>query len=185
MTFKHFFSFRTNGYFWLNLLGMVVVVLLLFFGTFKWLDSYTRHGEAVVVPDVKGLSVGEADRLLRNRKLTCEVSDSTYVKTVAAGAILDSQPAAGQKVKEGRVVYLTINTLSIPTVSVPKLADNSSVRQAQARLLASGFRLEENELVSGEKDWVYGVKYKGRLLLDDEEVPIGATLMLVVGDGGA
>ena len=38
----------------LNLLLAVVVACALVFGTLKWLDSYTRHNEAVVVPDVKG-----------------------------------------------------------------------------------------------------------------------------------
>ncbi|MDR0895675.1 MAG: PASTA domain-containing protein [Prevotellaceae bacterium] len=183
-TVKEFFSFRENKFFWINLLGMLVVVALIFVGVLKGLDIYTHHGEAVVVPDVKGMSLENAGRLLHNKRFVYEVSDSNYVKTMPAGVVLDSQPAAGERVKEGRVIYLTINNLSIPTVLVPKLADNSSVRQAQARLLASGFRLEEIELIAGEKDWVYGVKYKGRLLLDNEEVPMGATLTLVVGDGG-
>ena len=41
----------------LNLLLAVVVACALVFGTLKWLDSYTRHNEAVVVPDVKGLGM--------------------------------------------------------------------------------------------------------------------------------
>ena len=53
MTIKEFFSFKTNKYFWLNLIAMMAVVILLLFGVLKWLDVYTRHGEAVVVPDVK------------------------------------------------------------------------------------------------------------------------------------
>ena len=61
---------------------------------------------------------------------------------------------------------------------------NSSMRQAQARLLAAGFKLSENEHIAGEKDWVYGVKYKGRTLTNGEKVPVGATLTLIVGDGG-
>ena len=36
----------------LILLLAVVVACALVFGTLKWLDSYTRHNEAVVVPDV-------------------------------------------------------------------------------------------------------------------------------------
>ena len=45
---------------------MMAVVILLLFGVLKWLDVYTRHGEAVVVPDVKGMTVREAEMLLRN-----------------------------------------------------------------------------------------------------------------------
>ena len=183
MTIKEFFSFKTNKYFWLNLIAMMAVVILLLFGVLKWLDVYTRHGEAVVVPDVKGMTVGEAEMLLRNHGLVCVVSDSNYVKNKPAGSILELTPSAGQKVKEGRTIYLTINTLDVPLRLVPDVADNSSVRQAQAKILAAGFKLSESELISGEKDWVYGVKYKGRKLSMGDKVPVGATLTLLVGDG--
>ena len=183
MTIKEFFSFKTNKYFWLNLIAMMAVVILLLFGVLKWLDVYTRHGEAVVVPDVKGMTVGEAEMLLRNHGLVCVVSDSNYVKNKPAGSILELNPSPGQKVKEGRTLYLTINTLDVPLRLVPDVADNSSVRPAQAKILAAGFKLSENELISGEKDWVYGVKYKGRQLNMGDKVPVGATLTLLVGDG--
>ena len=156
---------------------------LLFFGVLKWLDSYTRHGEAVVVPNVKGMTIDEAEMLFRNHGLVCVVSDSSYVKNKPAGSILDVTPSVGQKVKEGRIIYLTINTLNIPLRPVPDVADNSSMRQAQAKILAAGFKLSENEMIPGEKDWVYGVKYMGRQLEMGDKVPVGATLTLLVGDG--
>ena len=183
MTIKEFFSFKANKYFWLNLMAMVAVVCLLFFGVLKWLDSYTRHGEAVVVPNVKGMTIDEAEMLFRNHGLVCVVSDSSYVKNKPAGSILDVTPSVGQKVKEGRIIYLTINTLNIPLRPVPDVADNSSMRQAQAKILAAGFKLSENEKIPGEKDWVYGVKYMGRQLEMGDKVPVGATLTLLVGDG--
>ena len=162
---------------------MIVLTVALGFGVMKWLDIYTHHGEAVIVPNVKGMTVEEATKLFRNSKLECVVADSTYMKKQPAGIILDVTPAAGQKVKEGRTIYLTINTLSIPTRAVPDVADNSSLRQAQAKILAAGFKLNEEEWTSGEREWVYGVKYKGRELTAGEEIPLGAMLTLVVGDG--
>lgn len=183
MTIKEFFSFKANKYFWVNIIGMIVVVCIALFATLKGLDIYTRHGEAVVVPDIKGMQVEEAEMYLRNHGLTCLVSDSSYVKNKPAGSVLELTPAAGQKVKEGRTIYLTINTLDVPLRAVPDVADNSSVRQAQAKILASGFKLAENQVVNGEKDWVYGVKYKGRQLHTGEKIPAGATLTLMVGSG--
>lgn len=185
MTIKDFFSFRQNKYFWVNLIVMIVVVIGLLFGTLKGLDIYTRHGEAVVVPDVKGMEADEAEKVFRNHGLACVVSDSSYVKNLPAGCVLEYNPSAGQKVKEGRIIYLTINTLSIPLQVVPDVADNSSLRQAEARILASGFKLAEIQYMAGERDWVYGVKYNGRLLTMGEKAPMGATLTLMVGDGGA
>ena len=184
MTIKEFFSFRQNKYFWINILAMIAVVVLLMFGTLKGIDIYTHHGEAVVVPDVKGMTVAEAGAVFDSRGLACIVSDSTYVKDKPAGCILDYNPAAGQKVKEGRIIYLTINAINIPLQVVPDVADNSSLRQAEARILASGFKLNDIEYMAGEKDWVYGVKYQDRVLAMGEKVPMGATLTLMVGNGG-
>lgn len=97
--------------------------------------------------------------------------------------MLDYNPVAGQRVKEGRTVYLTINTLNTPLQEVPDVADNSSVRQAEARLLAAGFRLTNNDSIPGEKDWVYEVRYRGQVLRLGDKVPTGATLTLVIGNG--
>lgn len=40
---------------------------------------------------------------------------------------------------------------SAPKVSVPDIMDNSSLRQAEAKLRALGFRVTEPEYISGEK----------------------------------
>lgn len=183
MAIKDFFSFKTNKRFWLNILAMIAVVIILIFVTLKSLDIYTHHGEAVEVPDVKGMSVDEASKMFRNRGLEFIVSDSNYVKGKAAGIILELSPAAGQKVKEGRTIYLTINALNVPLRLVPDVADNSSVRQAEAKLIAAGFKLNPIQTVSGERDWVYGVKYQGRSLMSGDKVPAGSALTLLVGDG--
>lgn len=183
MTIKEFFSFRQNRFFWLNILAMIIVLVAVVYGVLKGLDVYTRHGQAVTVPDIKGMSVAQAQQLLLNRGLSGVVSDSTYVKKLPAGSILDHNPSAGQRVKQGRIVYLTINTLSVPLCNVPDVADNSSLRQAEARLLAAGFRLDSIRKIPGEIDWVYSVEYKGRPLAIGEQVPVGSMLRLVVGNG--
>lgn len=183
MTLKEFFSFKQNKFFWINIIGMIVVVVGVIFGVLKAIDAYTRHGEAVVVPDVKGLSLADAQKMFSDRKLNCVVADSNYVKSLPAGCILDYNPTAGLRVKEGRTIYLTINTLNIPLQEVPDVADNSSVRQAEARLLAAGFKLTGNDSIPGEKDWVYEVRYKGQPLGMKAKVPVGAVLTLVIGNG--
>lgn len=164
VTFKEFFSFKSNRFFWLNLVAMIIVVIAIALGTLQWLDNYTRHGEAVVVPNVKGLPMRQAENEIYKQSLKAVAIDSSYVKGMPPGAILEQNPAGGSKVKEGRTVYLTINMDSAPKVSVPDIMDNSSLRQAEAKLRALGFRVTEPEYISGEKDWVYSVTYKGRTL---------------------
>ncbi len=183
MTIKEFFSFKTNKFFWLNIVAMIVVAVVMIFGVLRWLDVYTHHGETVVVPDVKGMTVKEAAKMFRNHGLVYVISDTRYVKDKAAGIILELKPEVGEKVKEGRTIYLTVNTLDVPLRVIPDVADNSSLRQAQAKLLNAGFKLNQIELVNGEKDWVYGVKYQGRQLTAGEKIPMGSSLTLMVGDG--
>lgn len=183
MTIKEFFSIKKNFFFWGNLLAMAIVAVGLVWGVFKWLDHYTDHDVAVTVPEVKGLQYGEAEALLRKHKLTPVVSDSTYNPSQSGGIILDMTPTKGAVVKEGRKVYLTVNTNRPPMRIIPDLIDNSSLREAEAKLRAMGFVLAENDTIEGEQDWIYGIKYKGASLQNGDEVPIGATLVLEVGGG--
>ena len=134
ITLKEFFSFKKNRFFWLNLIAMIVVVIGACWGTLLWLDHYTHHGEAYVVPNVKNKTLGEAQLALHNQKLEGLVVDSSYVKGLPDGMILDQNPAGGARVKEGRTIYLTITTSKVPLVKLPDLIDNSSLRQAEAKL---------------------------------------------------
>ena len=179
ITLKEFFSFKKNRFFWLNLIAMIVVIIGVCWGTLLWLDSYTHHGEAYMVPNVKNKTLNEAQQALSNQKLKGLVIDSSYVKGVPDGMVLDQNPAGGARVKEGRTIYLTVTTSKVPLVKLPDLIDNSSLRQAEAKLKAMGFKLTEPEYVSGEQDWI---KYRGRNLASGDKVPHEAMLTLCVGN---
>ena len=86
------------------------------------------------------------------------------------------------EVKSGREIYLVVNAASTPTLTLPDIADNSSLREAQAKLRAMGFKLGPVEYVAGDKDWVYGVKSRGRNVYAGERVPIDVPLVLQVGN---
>ena len=89
MTAKDFFSFKGKmGFLW-NLIAMGVTVCAIALGVLKGLDRYTRHGEAVVVPDVKGMPFEKAKAALLKQGLSCVVSDSSYVKNKPASTILE------------------------------------------------------------------------------------------------
>lgn len=183
ITFKDFFSFKKNCFFWLNLVAMIIVVIAAPLLTLQWLDNYTLHGHAVVVPDVKGKPLTQAENEILMQSLKTIVIDSSYVKGAPAGSILEQNPSGGAKVKRGRTVYLTINAESVPQVAIPDIMDNSSLRQAEAKLRAMGFKVTEPEYISGEKDWVYSVTYKGRELHAGEKIPREAQVTLHVGNG--
>ena len=181
VSLKDFFSLKNNRFFWGNLIAMVVVLLVACYGTLYWLDTYTHHGESYVVPNVKNKTISEANNLLAGQFINGTIVDSTYIKGARAGIILDQTPAAGSRVKQGRTVYLTVTTNSVPLIALPDLIDNSSVRQAAAKLKSIGFKLTEPELLPGEQDWVYGIKYKGKDLMSGDKIPHEALLTLCVG----
>ena len=89
------------------------------------------------------------------------------------------------KVKEGRIVYLTINTDKEPMITIPDIVDNSSYRQAEAKLRSLGFKLTAPELIAGERDWVYGLKFMNRNISAGEKIPSESTLTLQVGNGSS
>ena len=164
-------------------MAMALVVILLCVGVGIGLDYYTHHGEGIVVPDLKGMGYDKACRLLAERGLDIVVSDSGYSKLLPANSVLAQTPAFGQKVKQGRIVYVTINSPHSPTFAVPDIVDNSSVREAEARLQAMGFRLTAPLLIDGEKDWVYGILCQGRRISNGDRITMDYPLTLMVGKG--
>ncbi len=177
--FKKFLSL----YFWGNILAMVIIVVLLALGLRYGLDLYTRHGQTVEVPNVVKKTFNDAEDLLDQLHLTVVVSDTDYVKTLPPNTVLEQSPSAGDIVKPGRIVYLKINSPSTPRRELPDVIDNSSMRDAQSKLTAMGFRLGETEFIPGEREWVYGIKCGGKQLASGDKVSVEDVLILQVGDG--
>ena len=169
--------------FWLNIVAMAATVVLALFLVFGWMNRYTQHGRAIIVPNVTSTDEAEAIATLQKHDLVGVSYDKTYVKGVPTGVVVAQRPKASAKVKRGRTVYLTISSGNEPMMSLPDIADNSSLRQAASQLRAAGFQLTENDTIKGEADWVYKVLYKGRELHRGDQIPEGATLTLVIGNG--
>ena len=183
MNAKEFYKKVCSRFLLLNLLAMVVVVLLLCLGVGYGLDLYTHHGEGIIVPELKGMRFEKAHLLLEEKGLCIVVSDSGYNKAMPADCILAQTPGHGQKVKEGHIVYVTVNSPSSPTFAIPDIVDNSSLREAEAKLTAMGFHLSPAQRITGEKDWVYGILCRGRRVSNGDRIPIDYPLTLMVGSG--
>lgn len=177
-----FFKKLFSAYLWGNLLAMAAVAALVLFLLWKGLALYTNHGETVDVPSLVGMQESDALYTLERLGLRGLVADSAFNKRKPTGCILDQLPAAGAKVKAGREIRLTINSAQTPTLPLPDVADNSSLREAQAKLTAMGFKLGPVEYIPGDKDWVYGVKSRGRNVYSGERVPLDVPLILQVGN---
>lgn len=162
---------------------MIVVGCALIYGTLAWLDHYTRHNEAVIVPDVKGLSMNEAKSFFDNTGLRYNVIDSVFSNDVNPGAIVEVVPEPGSKVKEGRIVFVTINALTAQMAIIPEVAD-LSFRQAYALLRSLGFKNIEVKFVPGDyKDLAVGVERNAQMINRGERVPLASTLTLIISNG--
>ena len=183
MNSSDFFGKFKSLYLWGNILAMALVVLIIIIGIKYALDIYTRHGEAIPVPDIRHKSQADAERLLQDQGLAMMVTDTGYVKTLPANYILEQIPVAGEKVKSGHVVYVIINSGNTPTITLPDIIDNSSLREAIAKLKAMGFKVGPPKYITGEKDWVYGVTVRGKNVATGDKIPVDATVTVLAGNG--
>ena len=174
---------RTIGWILLNLLIMAALAILLIIITFKWIESYTRHGEYIMVPDVSGMYEEEAGQALAAVGLKYEVMDYKYDKMMVEGGVIEQKPKPGAYVKDGRKIYLTLNSGKEPMRAVPDVADNSSLRAAESKLRAAGFKLGRTVYIDGDLDWVYEIRYQGLEIAAGTEIPEGSTVTIVAGNG--
>lgn len=165
-----------------NLIAMVLAGIAVCIGVWIWMVRYTMHGESVVVPEVKGTMLNDAEYALEKLDLVTVVVDSAYVRQQPAGIVLEQKPIAGSRVKSGREIYLTVNQKQTPTNTIPDIAGNCSRREAEARLRALGFKIGPMEFVHGDPDWVIALKVNGREVYTGERVPCDAPVVLVIGN---
>lgn len=183
MKSSDFFGKLTSKYIWLNLLAMAIVLVLLVVGAKFGIDMYTHHGEAILIPDIRHKSYADAKQILANEGLLIEVTDTGYVRTLPADCILEQSPQPGDKVKSGHVIYVIVNSGNTPTITLPDIIDNSSVREAIAKLTAMGFKVGPPQYIVGEREWVYGATVNGRHVSAGKRIPVGAVVVLQVGNG--
>ncbi len=123
-----------------NLAGVVIFVLCLSFAAGVLLKISTRHGKEISVPDFTNMKVSEASYTAAGEHLRIEVTDSVYIRRMGRGLVYSQNPKAGAKVKKGRRILLTINSVTPKKVQMPNLV-GYSMRQAKAELLSRGLAL--------------------------------------------
>lgn len=169
--------------FGVNILAIVLLIVIIFTIVSIALDNHTRHGESLTVPDIKGIPIDDAMKVLEQKKLRYQIIDSLFFDDKPKLSVLEQNPPPQAKVKEGRIIYLTINSQAAPQVSVPNLID-VSLRQAQAMLLAAG--LKAGQLIYKPdiaQNVVLEQQYQGRKIEVGSKLPKGSVVDLVLGNG--
>ena len=137
MTISEFLGKFKSTYLWGNLAAMALVVVALALGFRFGIDLYTHHGESIPIPNILHKRYADAEQIVNSLGLEIEVSDTGYVRSLPPGAILEQTPGPGERVKSGHIIYVTINATHSPTITLPDVIDNSSLREAMAKLTAA------------------------------------------------
>ena len=164
-----------------NLLLAAVLVAAILLGVNIILGIITQHGKEITVPDFTNMSVAEARETARHSSVRVDVIDSVYVRRMQRGAVFTQTPAPGSKVKKGRRVLLTINTVIPKQVTMPNLV-GYSMRQAKAELSSRGLALGRLVYVSDiATNNVLRQLYQNKEIPSGTSVESGAAIDLVVG----
>lgn len=177
-------KFLTSKVFFIQLAIAIVIVIVIVFGMMKWLSFTTNHGEEITVPDLSKLSVEVAEEKLNALDLEYILLDTTeYQKDFPKFSVVKQDPIAGSKVKEGRKIYIKVNSDSYRDIVMPDLIEQT-LRQAEPTLLALGLELGEKTYKPYlGKDMVLEMRYKGRKLKAGDKIPKASKIDLVLGDG--
>ena len=182
MTFREFYQKISSRIVWGNLLAMFLLSVAIIVGLLAYLSHYTHHGETITVPSVVGLRSDVAQEKLEALGLRTEISDTGHITTMAPDIILEQHIEAGTEVKANRLVRLTINSAQARTIPLPNVVDGS-LREAEMRLKAIGFRLGDVKRVDGDLDLVMRLEIRGREVHYGERISVEDPITIVAGNG--
>ena len=160
-----------------------VTLILLFVGWLKYLSIYTSHDDFILVPELYDLEISSLDSLVDSHGLRYEIIDSIFDKSKQKGVVVNQDPLSNTKVKENRMIYLTINSLQTRKVYFPDIYD-LTLRQAVRKLNKNGLevgKLTYRSDIATNK--ILNYKVNGINIQIGQELYHGTTVDLVVGKG--
>jgi len=183
-----FFRFFKSKKFIFNLIAILIVWLIVIFGTKSYLNSYTRFGEKIEVPAFFKIHMDDLDEFISGKNITYEIVDSVYLDNWPKGTVCWQHPmpsdSTGESVKSGRVIQLSIVPTRPKMILVPKV-DGKSKRMAQTQLESLGLRTKITYEVSTiGTGFVLNQTVNGKDFKEGISVPKGTVIDLVVARGG-
>lgn len=161
----------------------VILIALIFFIT-QFLDYRTQHGQEIKVPDLSKMNVENATGKLKELGLELMLLDTVdFKKNMPPFSIVEQDPKAKTTVKEGRKIYVKINSGGYNDVIIPDFKDKT-FRQISANFKSLG--LKEGKVTYKKylaKDVVLGISVKGKALKAGDKVKKNSVVDFVLGDG--
>lgn len=175
------------GHFLLRNVIMAVCAVVVFLALVTLMMNFaTRHGQRLIVPEIRGMNVEEAREILAKDNLELVVMDSIYTPEQPPGTVLDQSPEPRTTVKSGRKIFLVINSTS-PRMDVIPYVAGYSLRQAKNMLETKGFEIKKIEYVDDiATNNVLSQWHKGVQVVQGSKImaPLGEGVVLRVGRSG-
>lgn len=162
------------------LVGFALTIVIIILVVDKVLFPILIHSqETVKMPNLVGKSVSEAERILSNLDLNLAKVNELYSEQFESGVVINQTPRAGQTVKKGRDVYLTVSKGTFQ-VDVPNLI-GQNIRTARFILKNQGLEVGFISYVNNER---YGVDTViSQNPLPNTKANYGKSVDLVVSSG--
>jgi beta-lactam-binding protein with PASTA domain len=177
-------KYLTSRVFFAQVLAAMTIVAIISYLFFHWITYTTHHGQEITVPDLSKLSAEQAEEKLDALDLDYIILDTVdFRPEFPKLTIVEQEPKAGSKVKEGRKIYIKINASKYTMVSLPDLVEKT-YRQAVPTLEAVG--LLEGTITYKPylgKDMVLEMRMNGKKLKAGDKVLKSSKIDLVLGDG--
>jgi beta-lactam-binding protein with PASTA domain len=180
MSFFHFLGSRK---FLKHIGAAIVVTILLIWAVMLLLRVYTKHGDYLTVPDLKGQHL---DQIVSNpgyHDFDFIVIDSAFSPNTPRGTVLHQDPYPESKVKQGRKIYLTIVSSIPEKTSMPDLKF-LTLHQAISVLESSGLKVGKLQYIQTfDEDAVQQQFYGNQVIVPGTKIDKGSVISLTVGMG--
>ena len=153
-----------SKYFVIFIINLLIAMLILYKITqlaLKWVDTYTKHDSYVIVPDLKNLTLSQSMYILQKIGLKYDIDTSRYDPNFKINQVISFSPEAGDHVKEGRHVYIQVNS-KLSQSLLPNIVNKN--KQIAIKLLhAHHISVKEIRYVNDiNKDTVLKVLYQNK-----------------------
>ena len=165
-------------------IAIIVAIVLMVLFIILWIIDYfvmppiVHSINVVKVPNITGLTLSNADPVIRESKLRIAEVREVYSETVPKGQIISQLPFAGSEVREGRRLYIAVSR-GIEKVMVPSLLGKTD-REATLNLLSIGLQI--GEINYEEDDSPYGTVLT-QSIRSGERIPYGRSVSITVSQG--
>ncbi len=147
------------------------------------LKIYSRHGDSVTVPTVIGMQTDEAIALIEDNGFDYVIVDTVFDDKHDKGAVVEQNPKPESLVKDGRKIYLIVNSRQDEMISMPQFV-GMSMKMVNSMAETYGLTIGSLRYVPDiAVNVVIRQMHNGDEIAPGEKIKKGSTIDLVLGLG--